>query len=92
MFVLVFSMLFCGDIEEKAEADLISSGVDLHADVLKVAHHGGMAAECFCRDATAIEACAAQLLLLKQSNRAAVLSCILSRLVSSRTATYYDYI
>lgn len=35
-----FSMLFCGDIEEAAEQDLLLSGADLQADVLKVAHHG----------------------------------------------------
>ena len=35
-----FSMLFCGDIEEKAERELLESGVNLSADVLKVAHHG----------------------------------------------------
>lgn len=35
-----FSMLFCGDIEEKAERRLLQSGADLTADVLKVAHHG----------------------------------------------------
>lgn len=35
-----FTMLFCGDIEEKAEDLLLDSGSDLHADVLKVAHHG----------------------------------------------------
>lgn len=35
-----FSMLFCGDIEEKAEQDLLESGASLRADVLKVAHHG----------------------------------------------------
>lgn len=35
-----FSMLFCGDIEAKAEKDLLLSGQDLHADILKAAHHG----------------------------------------------------
>lgn len=35
-----FSMLFCGDIEEAAEQDLLQSGADLQADILKVAHHG----------------------------------------------------
>ena len=34
------SFLFTGDIEKDAEGRLISSGVDLSADVLKVAHHG----------------------------------------------------
>ena len=35
-----FSMLFCGDMESRAEKDLLQSGADLRADVLKVAHHG----------------------------------------------------
>lgn len=35
-----FSALFCGDIEKEAEEDLLNSGADLNADVLKVAHHG----------------------------------------------------
>lgn len=35
-----FTALFCGDIEKKAEADLIESGQDLQAHLLKVAHHG----------------------------------------------------
>lgn len=35
-----FSMLFCGDIEEKAERNLLESGAALQSDVLKVAHHG----------------------------------------------------
>lgn len=34
------SVLFCGDMEADAEEDLLSSGVDLHADILKVGHHG----------------------------------------------------
>jgi competence protein ComEC len=34
------AILLTGDIEEPAEAALIASGVDLHADVLKVPHHG----------------------------------------------------
>jgi competence protein ComEC len=34
------SMLLTGDIEERTEARLVASGADLHADVLKVAHHG----------------------------------------------------
>lgn len=37
---LGFSALFCGDIEYQAELDLVKSGVDLDADLLKVAHHG----------------------------------------------------
>ena len=35
-----FSMLFCGDIESKAEELLLENRNDLQADVLKVAHHG----------------------------------------------------
>jgi competence protein ComEC len=34
------TFLFTGDIEAHAEQALLASGVDLHADVLKVAHHG----------------------------------------------------
>ncbi len=34
------SFLFTGDMEQDAEADLVSSGVYLEADVLKVGHHG----------------------------------------------------
>ncbi len=34
------SFLFMGDAEETAEADLIESGRDMAADVLKVGHHG----------------------------------------------------
>lgn len=36
----VFSELFMGDAGEASEARLLASGVDLHADVLKVGHHG----------------------------------------------------
>lgn len=32
--------LFTGDIEKEAERDLVSSGIDLASDVLKVPHHG----------------------------------------------------
>ena len=32
--------MLTGDIEEPAEAAIIASGVDLHAEVLKVPHHG----------------------------------------------------
>lgn len=32
--------LFMGDLEEIAEQDLLSSGLDLQADVIKVGHHG----------------------------------------------------
>lgn len=35
-----FSALFCGDIESQAELDLVKSGEDLDADLLKVPHHG----------------------------------------------------
>lgn len=34
------SFLFTGDAEEIAETDLIESGADLKADVLKIGHHG----------------------------------------------------
>lgn len=34
------SFLFTGDMETTAEADLLDSGADLDADVLKVGHHG----------------------------------------------------
>ena len=34
------SYLFTGDIEKKAEKDILDSGADVSADVLKVAHHG----------------------------------------------------
>ena len=34
------SFLFTGDIEKDAERRLLDEGADLHADVLKVAHHG----------------------------------------------------
>lgn len=34
------SMLLTGDIEERTERRLVESGVELYADVLKVAHHG----------------------------------------------------
>lgn len=34
------SFLFMGDAEEEAEADLLKSGADVEADVLKVGHHG----------------------------------------------------
>ncbi len=32
--------VFCGDAEKEAEEDMISNGLDLKADVLKVSHHG----------------------------------------------------
>ena len=34
------SALFCGDIESTAELDLVKSGQELQADLLKVPHHG----------------------------------------------------
>jgi competence protein ComEC len=34
------TFLFTGDIEEKAEADLVATGADLAAMVLKIPHHG----------------------------------------------------
>lgn len=34
------SFLFTGDIEAEAETDIVNSGAELTADVLKVAHHG----------------------------------------------------
>lgn len=34
------SFLFTGDAEQAAEASLLAGNADLHADVLKVAHHG----------------------------------------------------
>ena len=37
---LGFSALFCGDMESRAELDLVKSGADLDVDLLKVAHHG----------------------------------------------------
>ncbi len=34
------SLLFTGDAEQEAEADMLAAGVPLRADVLKVGHHG----------------------------------------------------
>ncbi|MEG2720164.1 MAG: ComEC/Rec2 family competence protein [Oscillospiraceae bacterium] len=34
------SFLFCGDAEKKAEKDIINSGYDISADVIKLGHHG----------------------------------------------------
>ncbi|MBC8142796.1 MAG: ComEC/Rec2 family competence protein [Armatimonadetes bacterium] len=34
------AMLFTGDAEEAAEAELLQSGLDLRADALKIGHHG----------------------------------------------------
>jgi competence protein ComEC len=33
-------VLLSGDVEPEAQGDLLASGVDLRADVLKVPHHG----------------------------------------------------
>jgi len=35
-----FRELFMGDAGESSEARLLAAGIDLHADVLKVGHHG----------------------------------------------------
>ncbi len=35
-----FRMLFMGDAGTQSEARLLAAGIDLHADVLKVGHHG----------------------------------------------------
>ncbi len=34
------SFLFTGDIENQAETDILENGLDISADVIKVAHHG----------------------------------------------------
>lgn len=34
------SFVFTGDSEGKSEGDIVSSGLDLHADVMKAGHHG----------------------------------------------------
>ena len=36
------AFLFTGDMEGKAELDLVYSGANLKADVLKVGHHGSV--------------------------------------------------
>ena len=36
----IFSELFMGDAGEASEARLLVSSIDLHADVVKVGHHG----------------------------------------------------
>jgi competence protein ComEC len=33
-------VLFTGDISEKAERQMLTEGIDVHADILKVPHHG----------------------------------------------------
>ena len=40
------SFLFTGDLQEFSELDLIESGADVDADVLKVGHHGSAGASC----------------------------------------------
>ncbi len=40
------SFLFTGDIEEKAERDILESGLDVSAEVIKVAHHGSDSSSC----------------------------------------------
>ena len=34
------SFVFTGDSESRSEGDIVSSGLDLHADVMKAGHHG----------------------------------------------------
>lgn len=34
------SFLFCGDASQQVESDLLASGQDLKADIIKIAHHG----------------------------------------------------
>lgn len=41
------SFLFTGDMERIAEIDLIESGADVKADVLKVGHHGSYSSTCY---------------------------------------------
>lgn len=40
------TILYMGDTEEEAEHDLIASGCDLDADLLKVGHHGSRTSSC----------------------------------------------
>lgn len=40
------SFLFTGDLQEFSELDLLESGADIDADVLKVGHHGSAGASC----------------------------------------------
>lgn len=39
--------LFTGDMEQIAETDLLNSGADVKADVLKVGHHGSYSSTCY---------------------------------------------
>ncbi len=57
-----FRMLFTGDLEGEAERRLAASDADLHADVLKVGHHGSAGAS-------------GQELLARVQPRIAVISC-----------------
>ncbi|MBD3282222.1 MAG: MBL fold metallo-hydrolase [Candidatus Portnoybacteria bacterium] len=41
-----FEILLTGDIEKAIERELVDSGIDLRADVLKVAHHGSSTSSC----------------------------------------------
>ena len=40
------SFLFAADMEFFAEMDVLNSGADVNADILKVAHHGGLTSSC----------------------------------------------
>lgn len=40
------TFLFTGDLQEFSELDLIESGADINADVLKLGHHGSAGASC----------------------------------------------
>lgn len=40
------SFLFTGDLQEFSELDLVESGADVDADVLKIGHHGSSGASC----------------------------------------------
>ena len=41
------TFLFTGDMEREAKLDLVESGVDLSATVLKVGHHGSSSSTCY---------------------------------------------
>lgn len=34
------SFVLCGDAEQQAESDIVKTGIDIRADVLKIGHHG----------------------------------------------------
>ena len=40
------SFIFTGDAAWEAEQDALASGIDLHADVLKLGHHGSLTSSC----------------------------------------------